>query len=841
MTAHHQFDEPHPFAFDSATDHYAADRPVRPEHLKLEVTLDFKRSSIHGVCTTRLTAIRKVHAITFDAAELKIEKVEVDDLAVDFDVDGKQVHVRLAAALDAGSSALVRIAYSGQPRRGLYFVHPDKEYPKRPTQAWTQGQDEDSRYWFPCLDAPAQKATSEVIATFPSRMTALSNGKMVSNQVNGALRTVHHRLEVPHSPYLVTLVVGEFDEHIASVQHSQSKVRTLFPRGRKADALRCVERTPQMVRFFEELTAQPFPWGDYAQVFVAEFIFGGMENTGATTLTDAVLHDARAHLDYSAEALISHELAHQWFGDLLTCRDWPHGWLNEGFATYSEVLWKEEADGTDEADQQRKVDLDVYLEEANERYMRPIVARRFDEPLELFDHHLYQKGALVLHELRTRLGDDDFRAVLRAYVARHKGKSVETVDLARAIEDTTGKNCDRFFDEYVYRAGHPALKVDLTWDSEHSQLKITVKQTQGGDALWRLTLPVHVEAKGTLHKASFEVVAKDHVFYLPLDREPQMAIVDPRRDLLATLEVEKPIAWRRRELQHAAVARARTEAAAALGKDGSAESVEVLAATLNDEKAFWATRAACARALGSIRSAGAREVLIHALKVKHPKARRGVVAALGQFREDVGAGKALTVLARKGDPSGFVEAEAARSLGKLRADQARSTLASMLKRPSFLDAVISGALDGLAELQDPAAWPAAVALTKYGAPPHARRAALMAVAKLADVAEKKSPAVDLIAQALRDRQFRTQMAAFDAAAVLGDKRLIAPLQSTAFVDGRARRAAKETVRTLRGTVGPAKEVASLRTELEKLKGETRTLKERLDSLDLKKASAKRKL
>src|SRR5207302_1985235 len=173
-----------------------------------------------------------------------------------------------------------------------------------------------------------------------------------------------------------------------------------------------------MIELFAARTGRDYPWSRYSQITVAEFIFGGMENTSATTLTDQTLHDARAHLDFSSEPLISHELAHQWFGDLLTCRDWPHGWLNEGFATYSEVLWKEHADSEDEADHQRKIDLDAYLSEAGERYQRPIVARKFDEPLELFDRHLYEKGALVLHELRTRLGDADFRAVVRSYVAR---------------------------------------------------------------------------------------------------------------------------------------------------------------------------------------------------------------------------------------------------------------------------------------------------------------------------------------------------------------------------------------------------------------------------------------
>ena len=831
MTGHRQFDEPHAFAFDTATEHYAADRPVRPDHLKIEVELDFGSSAIRGICTTRLTAVRKVSSIVFDAVELQIEKAEVDGRAAEIDVDGKQVVVH--AALEAGASATVRISYRAQPRRGLYFVQPDKGYPKRQQQAWTQGQDEDSRYWFPCLDAPAQKATSEVIATFPAKMTALSNGKKVSDEVKKGRRTIHHRLDVPHSPYLVTLVVGVFEEHVAPVPQSTAKVRTLFPKGRKADALRCAERTPQMIKMLEDLTGQKYPWGDYAQIFVEEFIFGGMENTGATTLTDVVLHDARAHLDYNAEPLISHELAHQWFGDLLTCRDWPHGWLNEGFATYSEVLWKEQGDGLDEGDHQRRLDLDAYLEEASSRYARAIVVRKFDEPLELFDRHLYEKGALVLHELRTRLGEADFRAVVRAYVARHKGGVVETVDLARAVEDTTGKNFDRFFDEYVHRAGHPALKVELKWEDETKRLKIAVKQTQSTPP-YRLPLSVQVQVKGALHQASFEVTDKEHDFYLPCEREPQMALVDPRRDLLATLEVDKPIAWRRRELAHAPVARARTEAATGLGKDGSAESVEALATTLLEQKAFWATRSACARALGVVRSPAARDALISALKVKHPKVRRSVVAALGRFREDLDAGKALTTLARKGDPSIFVEAEAARSLGKMRAVGARLTLSAMLKRPSFLDSILCGALDGLADLQDPAAWSAVVAAIRYGQPPHGRRTALMAIARLAEVAQKKTPAIDLIAEALHDPQFRYQQTAFDAATTLGDARLVGPLSSTPFIDGRLRRAAKEVLRALREGGGVHKELSALRGEVDKLRGETRSLKERLDTVDVKK-------
>ena len=182
------FDEPHPFAFDSATDHYAADRPVRPKHVKLEVALDFEKDAIAATCTTTLVAVRRVHVLTFDAVELQVETAEVDGRAADFDADGQKLHLHLPTPLEAGATATARIRYRAQPRRGLYFIHPDAGYPKRPTQAWTQGQDEDSRCWFPCLDAPAQKATSEVIATCPAAMPALSNGQKVTAVVAAVIK-----------------------------------------------------------------------------------------------------------------------------------------------------------------------------------------------------------------------------------------------------------------------------------------------------------------------------------------------------------------------------------------------------------------------------------------------------------------------------------------------------------------------------------------------------------------------------------------------------------------------------------------------------------------------------
>ncbi|HEY8209041.1 MAG TPA: peptidase M1, partial [Myxococcaceae bacterium] len=243
-----------PFAFPGATDHYAADRPIRAEHVRIQVDLDFDAKSLEGVCTTRVEAVREVKSFTFDAVELEVSRVLVNGTRAAFDQSGDQLHVRPRRPLAKGTKAEIAISYRCTPSKGLYFWGPDEGYPDRPLQAWTQGQDEDSRAWFPCLDTPAQKATTEVIATFPARMTALSNGALVSDGRKGGRRTMHYRFDYPHSPYLVTLVVGEFQE--ASAKAGATPLRYLFPKGKRAEALRVLGRTPEMIALFERLTGR---------------------------------------------------------------------------------------------------------------------------------------------------------------------------------------------------------------------------------------------------------------------------------------------------------------------------------------------------------------------------------------------------------------------------------------------------------------------------------------------------------------------------------------------------------------------------------------------------------
>src|SRR5688572_16126141 len=473
--------EKRPFPLPGTRIRWSRDRKVDVKHIRLEVALDFKAKSVRGTATHAFVPILgNVESLELDCVDIAVKRVRMKGRPrpLSFTNADGTLSVKFPRPLAAGRTAEISIEYSATPRRGLYFCGPDADYPARRVEAWTQGQDQDSRHWFPCFDYPNQKATTEVIATVPASMTALSNGRLVGKSVNRTkgTATFHWRQGIRHVSYLVTLVAGDYE----AIRYRWRKVpMTVWaPRGMAADARRACDRTPRMMEFLSRFTGRPYPYEKYDQVFVQDFIFGGMENTTATTLTDTALLDRRIVLDHNMDSLVAHELAHQWFGDLLTCRDWSHAWLNEGFATYFDALYREHDLGRDEYLMNVLALRDNYFSEDGGHYRRAIVNKRYRDPVELFDRHLYEKGALVLHMLRNLLGDDLFRRSIRRYVATHAEGSVETVDLRRAVEAETGLNLEYFFDQWVFKAGHPDIKATFAWDEKRSTAVVSVKQVQ---------------------------------------------------------------------------------------------------------------------------------------------------------------------------------------------------------------------------------------------------------------------------------------------------------------------------------------------------------------------------
>ncbi len=829
-----------PFALPGTRPRYAPDRPCDVQHIRLELRLDVKDRRIDGVCRTTLAPIvPEVTILELDAVEMDISAVTlVGGGALAFSYDGKRVRIELGkTSRKEGKPFSVDVKYSCHPRRGLYFIGPDASYPDRPLQAWTQGQDEDSRHWFPCFDAPNEKATSEVIATVPSTWFALSNGDLVSTKPAGKTeKTFHWKFDVPHSCYLITLAAGELVE----MRDKWNGVDVLYyvPPGREADAKRALGKTPEMLKLFSEKFGLAYPYTKYAQVCVAEFIFGGMENTTATTLTDSVLFDARAAIDHDMEALVAHELAHQWFGDLLTCRDWGQGWLNEGFATYSEYIWREHSEGRDAAALELVDWADQYFGEDARRYRRPIATNVYDEPIDVFDHHLYEKGGLVLHMLRRVLGEAAFWKAIGFYVNKHRQGSVETRDLARAIEESSGRNLDWFFEQWIQKAGHPELKVELSWDGTAKIIKATIKQTQkvGGETpLFRLPTSLRFRVNGKDKTFPVEIADTAEIFTFPLEAEPTQAIFDPGKHTLARITTEKSRKWWQSELASADEAIDRIAAARALSKHATVEVVGVLTESLGGD-AFWGVRIAAAESLAAMRTVPARDALIAALgKEKHAKVRRAIVRGLGSFREDELAAAPITAIVTGGDKSYFVEAEAGLALGRMRAANAPEALRVALGRDSHLDVVRQYAYRGLAEARDESAFPLLLEGAAYGRVSQGRRAAVMALAEMVSGrTDRESRHVrERIEELLEDKDFRVQTTAIEALAGIGDARAIPSLRRAVEreLDGRIKRRGREVIRDLAEGRGSGDAVRELNDEVEKLRNELFAVRERLVKIE----------
>ena len=483
------------FELPGARPHYNPDRPGQVEHILLDLVLDIPNRSFEGTCTTTILPVRGgIDRLTMDAVDLAIESVLIDGVSQEFDYDGEQIEIYLQQP--ATTEAIkVEIAYSvDQPQRGLYFIQPTEDYPNKPTQVWTQGEDEDSRFWFPCFDYPGQLATSEIRVEIPTGMMAISNGELVKTESKGDRAIYHWSQQQVHPTYLMTLAVGDFA--VIEDEWRGKPVNYYVEKGREADGKRSMDKTPRMVEFLSDKYGYDYPYPKYAQVCVDDFIFGGMENTSTTLLTDRCLLDERAATDnMRTESLVLHELAHQWFGDLVVIKHWSHAWIKEGMASYAEVFWTEAEYGKDDAAYYLLNEARTYISEDSTRYRRPIVTNVYREAIELYDRHLYEKGACVYHMIRAILGDELFDKAIHTFVNDNAHNTVETVDLLRAIDKATGYNLMFLFDQYVFRGGHPDYKVAYAWDGDSKLAKLTVTQKQAkkdseSKELFDLKIPV---------------------------------------------------------------------------------------------------------------------------------------------------------------------------------------------------------------------------------------------------------------------------------------------------------------------------------------------------------------
>ncbi len=516
--------------FPRAEAHEPRERSYDVLHYALDLTLLPQERRIEGECRIRLQPMQDpLHEVRLDLVGLAVRGVsDGGGRELSFTHDGTTLLVQLAETLPRGASTELVVSYGGTPCTGLWFSGQRLDG-TGPTIAFTHGQAEHSRGWFPCFDEPSERATSEVRVTMPAGWLAVAPGERVSASEGEGRRTEHWRMETPHPSYLASLVAGELVVH----EERWDGIPLLYL------AEPCYEdwiedtfaETDEILAFLSDYTGIRYPYPKYSQAAVANFPWGGMENISATTLTPLVLSDARSLRDESPSGLLAHEAAHQWFGDLLTCADWSHLWLNEGLATYLALLYVEAARGVDEFRAQLRDAQEAYLAQDLGPARRPTVWNVWKEPEDLFDTRVYQGAAARLHCLRFLLGDEPFRAGLRAYAAENSGRSVVTADFQRALERISGRDLDVFFAQWFLGRGYPEFRVDWGWDERAGEVDLTVEQVQRTDdgTPSAFQVPVEVEVRDERGTRSFrlEIDERRERFELPLDARPLYVRFDP--------------------------------------------------------------------------------------------------------------------------------------------------------------------------------------------------------------------------------------------------------------------------------------------------------------------------
>lgn len=817
---------------------FPRDRGFQVTHTRLEVRIDERAGTVVGRAALSVRAIVPTRRLELDASDMRIQKVRSGGRDVRFEHVEPRLSIDLGRQVKEGAEAKVEIRYEAHPQKGLYFIRPDRHYPKKPVQVWSQGESEDNHHWFPGYDYPNNKATSEAFFTVRDPLVAFSNGHLVGRVKSGPGWTTYHwKQDVAQPNYLIAVVVGAFDE--VREDWEGIPLHYFVPKGQKAWAKETFKHTRDILSFFSKATGYQYPYPKYAQAVIADFMWGGMENTSMTTVNERFLILPEHRDDADPDGLVAHEAAHQWFGDLVTTKSWDHIWLNEGFATYFDALFHESFYGKDLFQLEMLDNAEAYFAEDRDHYRRPIVTREFAENEDLFDRHTYQKGSLVLHMLRHELGDALWWKSIRHYVKKFEWRNVETADFKIAIEEATGRNLDWFFEQWIFRAGHPALEVTWDYDDTHHLVKVNVKQTQkvvGDTPLFRFPLSVWSwSGPKDRREHVVQVTKAQETFFLPAAKRPVCVQLDPDGILLKRLSFEKGAKEWAFQLQHAPSAIARIEACRALGKKASDPlATEALSKALRSD-GFWGVRRAAAGALGDQMTGAARDALASHLSDSHPKVRRGVARALGNFRADPAAVKSLHRLLSSEKRSDYVVAAALYGLAQTRAASAFPTLARHLSRGSHNEIVRTSALAALVELRDAKAIPILVERTKYGVQPYVRAASTNALGRLWDFMDPKGrrEIEDVLVHLMRDASHAQRRSAYAAAALVPAGSVASALAAQVESEpiGLLKKVARDAMRDLHERMGELAQLGELKKQFEELQAENRKLGARLAEVE----------
>jgi aminopeptidase N len=722
------------------------------------------------------------------------------------------------------------LTWSGrEPERGLYFTGPTDWAPDRAPVAWTQCQDEDAHAFLPCHDHPGVKHPWRIEIEGPAGYTLLSNGALVEQHEEGGRSFATWLQEDPMPAYLFTIVCAPL-ERVESTWRDRP-VHYLVPAGETEAAERVMGRTPEMMEVLSERVGVPYPWPRYDQVVVHDFVFGGMENTACTTMTELLLTPEWVEPHWQPESLVFHELAHQWFGNLVTCQDWSQGWLNESWATYMEAIWWEETRDEAETVWYRYTTMRQYFRDHDADYRRPIVSYHFREPIDLFDTHLYHKGSCVLWTLRAQMGDEAFWSATKNYLNARRHKTAHTRDFQRAMEEASGQNLDGFFHQWIHSAGHPILKVKV--EEEDGLVLVSVEQQQKAEDVpeaFSFGLPLELVGEGGSTWVTLPVTEPNRTWAIPYEGDLSHVRVDPGLSVLAQIDIKASRGMLAKLAMDPCPVLAWRAARGLLSKDrkGRALALEVLGNHPRPE-----VRAAIAQALSGERDDQTRDTLLQRLEVEESvKVRRQIIASMGHHRHRE-CGKAVAGIVTDAHADPYLQGEALEALGRLRAPGAVEVLSGALGRHEWACWRWQKALLGLGWTREEEALE--IVLRHLEGPERVQSAAAIAMGRLAaHLPERRIEVRERLVECLQAGSIKVQLGAVQGLVTLGDVRALGALDKlrTTAADGRVMRMAYEAgVRIRRRAKQGSGDLKSVEASLEKLREAQMDLRSRMDRVE----------
>lgn len=528
-------------------------------HTKLDAKFDYAHSYLNGkVWITLKPHFYATDSLQLDAKGMNINKVEIvkagKNSPLKYSYDSLFLNIKLDKTYQKDEKYVVYIDYTAKPdefttegsaaitdAKGLYFINPKGEDKKKPTQIWTQGETEATSVWIPTIDKPNQKTTQEFNLTVPEKYVTLSNGKLIAQKKNtDGTRTDSWVMELPHSPYLFFMGVGDWA--VVKDSYKGKEVNYYVEKSYEKVAKKIFGLTPEMMKFFsEKVTGIEYPWVKYSQVTGRDYVSGAMENTTATLHQESAQQNARELLDGNSwESTIAHELFHQWFGDLVTAESWSNLTVNESFADYSQYLWLEHKYGADEAGFENYSEMQSYLGSPNDRN-KDLARFYYNDKEDMFDLVSYQKGGRILHMLRKFVGDDAFFKSLNKYLITNKFGNGSAHKLRLAFEEVTGKDLNWFFNQWYFGSGHPKLEISYGYDESAQIAKVYIKQTQSGDKIFKLPIPVDVYQGSNKKRYTVWAENKADTFSFPASKKPELINVDADYYILAEKKDDKKL------------------------------------------------------------------------------------------------------------------------------------------------------------------------------------------------------------------------------------------------------------------------------------------------------------